>query len=740
MVCCDDTHSQALPDGRQDAPATSGAPAITVCGGCGSECAFRAVLLPNGTVDALLPVEGHPCRAERLCNRGVRRLGMPFKSRGRIEHPLRRRPDGTFEEIGWDVAYREIAERILSICSEHGPSSLACTTGIASTAFFYAERLMWALGSPNVYGAEGACDISRHTGWQHTLGYSPECDIAHAEYIVYLGRSPLESANATMGDLVREALERGCTVVSVDPRLNPSGEQSTRWLRIRPGRDLAFLLGIANVLVTENLYDSEFVARYTSGFDEFAEGIAPYTPEWTESECDIAADDVREVARGLAAVRPRGVIDCGFHGGLGVAYANCVQSARMIALVNALLGNYGREGGNLNPPTHIPLGELDPGRFPSPARPPFPKVGLDRYPLVDETEGLCTTLAESVRLGEIRGLIAYASNPAMGYGNARDWCDVLGELDLLVSIDVRMSETARLADYVLPDVSFLECDRGVGVRGSGLYYRNPAIHQLLPDARPGSRIFRELAQACGVGRYFSFTDEELSLARVAPYASRGVDLATLRARGFVDTGLPLPPRTGEPLITVPSGRIEFASDLWERAGLGRVPGWIAPLVNPDPADPTAFRLISGNNSFDSHTSAELFSTGDASDPALLGLVSVLVNRDRAQALGIADGDVVEVYSELGVDRAIARVTASVHPEALFTSASPGGRSGKNARNHVASEGAHGVGPLDHTPLQFDRLTGAALSQENVVHLRKAPAGTGEGTGAGTSAGTSEGSR
>lgn len=692
----------------------AGAGVVTVCGGCPAECAFAAQVLPDGSVEARVPVEGHPCCTSRLCDRGLRRLRMPTVTRGRIEHPLRRLPDATFEAISWDEAYAQIAERLLRVRREAGPRSLALTTGLASSAKFHARRLMAALGSPNVYGAAGACDVSRLTGWRHTLGYSPESDVAHTDYIVYLGRSPLESASATEGDLVRAALDRGAQVVAVDPRRNPTVEQATDWLRIRPGRDLALLLGIAHVLVEEGLYDADFVGRHTTGFDEFAQAMRRYTAEWAACECGVQPAAVRRVARGLGSARPRAVVDCGFHGGLGVAYVNSAQTARMIALVNALLGNYGKPGGCLGPAHDVELGRLDPVHFHTPPEPSCAQVGCERYPLVHPDDGLCTTLGESIELGLVRSLVAYASNPVMGYGNARDWKRILGKLDLLVTIDIRMSETARLSDYVLPDVAFLECDRGVGAHGSGLFYRGKVLEPRYADARPGSRIFRELAEALGVGESFAFTDDELARAQIAPY---GVDLDELRRRGFVETGVDVGERLGEPVILTPTGTIDFASEVWERAGLGRVPFWQPPLVDPDPADATAFRLINGNSVAESHTSSALLFSG-ADDPARLNMASVWLNADRAQRLGIAEGDLVEVYSDLGCDRAIARVTRSVHPEALFTSASPGGRCGTRAGAHTAQDGALGVGPLDHTPLRSDPLTGAALTQENVVHVRR----------------------
>ena len=689
-------------------PELAGLPdVVTTCGGCDAQCAFVAHVREDGSVEARMPVEGHPRSARRLCGRGKRRLGMPFVEDERVECPLRRRADGTFEPVSWEDAYAEIAERIRGLIDAHGARSLACTTGVSSTERWFAARLMAALGSPNVYGVNGACESSRVTGWQHTLGYSPESDLGRTEYIVYLGRSLVDSGSVSSGEGVARARERGAGVVTVDPRRNSTVDAATEWLKIRPGHDLALLLGIAHVLIEEDLYDHAFVEAHTTGFDEFARAMEPYTAAWAARECDVDEAAVLRVARGLGEHRPHSVVDCGFHGGIGVAYVNGTQTARMIALVDALLGCYGQPGGNLNPPGRICLGELDPTRFPAPPAPAGPKVGADRYPLVEPEAGLCTTIGESIELGELRGLVAYASNPVMGYGNPRAWARMLSKLDLLVCVDIRMTETARLADFVLPDVTFLEADRGVTVAGSELVYRNRVLPPLHPQTRPARRIFRELADALGVGAYFSFTDEDLLRAQVAPF---GADLAELRRTGHFDTGVDLGRRTGEPRIDTPDGRIAFASDVWERAGLGRVPFWQPPLVEPGAGE---FRLIAGNSPFESHTTTRMLASREG-DPMRASLASVWMNDERAAEMGVADGDVVEVSSELGCDRAVARVTPDIHPSALFTTSSPGGRSGKDAGKQRSD--ALGVGPLDHTPLRCDRLTGAALTQENVVRV------------------------
>lgn len=684
---------------------------VTTCGGCYADCAFAA-RVEDGRVVAELPVPGHPCAARALCARGRHRLDMPFDERDRIVHPMRRRADGSgFDAISWDEAFAQVAERLLGIVDERGPRALGMTLGVPSFDRYWAYRFMHALGSPNVYGADGACEVSRLTGWEHSLGYSPSSDLAHTDCIMYLGRSLVDSSTMGAVDALNDARRRGAKIIVVDPRRSGSAALADRWLRVRPGCDLALLLGIAHVLVAEGLYDHEFVARYTTGFDELAQAAAVWTPEWAESMCDVPAAEIAATARDLAAAAPAAVVDAGFHGGIGIAYANSTQTARAICLVDVLLGCIGHVGGALNPPTPLALGDLDPARFATPPVPRGPKLGSERYPLVDPVRGLCTTIGQSILAGDLRGLIVYASNPGAGYGNAQAWLSILQQLDLLVTIDIRWSETARASDFVLPDVTYLEADRGVGtVTGANdarVFYRNAVLPVQHDDTRPGREIFAGLAQACGVGEYFQFTSDDLAAAQVAPF---GIDLDELKERGWADTGMALPTRTGEPVIPLAGGKIALASDIWERAGMGRVPNWIAPMVEPGPG---MFRLISGNRPFESHTSRRLAAQGAAE--AGSDLDAVQMNADAAAHMGIADGEIVELVSDMGRDRVRVETTPYLHPACIFTSAAPGGRSfGSDAGGAQAL----GVGPLDHTPLRWDPLTGAALTQENAVRVEK----------------------
>ena len=137
------------------------------------------------------------------------------------------------------------------------------------------------------------------------------------------------------------------------------------------------------------------------------------------------------------------------------------------------------------------------------------------------------------------------------------------QLDLLVTIDIRWSETARASDYVLPDVTYLEADRGggtvVGRNDTRVFYRNAVLPVLHDDTRPGREIFAGVAAACGVGEYFDFTPDDLAAAQVAPF---GIDLTALKERSWADAGVPLPPRTGKPVVPLDGGKISLYHYEW----------------------------------------------------------------------------------------------------------------------------------------------------------------------------------
>ena len=163
-------------------------------------------------------------------------------------------------------------------------------------------------------------------------------------------------------------------MVVVDPRHSETAILADEWLPIKPGTDLAFLLGMINVMVKEELYDRKFVDEKTVGFEQLEDEIVNYPPEWAEKVCEIPAKTIIRIAREMAAEKPRALLHRGYHAAFGSQYLNSFQTVRALSIANSLLGNINREGGIYFPKT-AQLGELQP-KHPAPE---LPKISKGRW-------------------------------------------------------------------------------------------------------------------------------------------------------------------------------------------------------------------------------------------------------------------------------------------------------------------------------------------------------------------------
>ena len=185
---------------------------------------------------------------------------------------------------------------------------------------------MHALGSANVYAHSSSCNLSKESAYQLTIGASNfSTDFGNAKMVMFIGRSYGDGIRPSSVQSLAAAAESGTRVVIVDPRLNNSGIFADDWVPITPGTDIALLLGMANVLIEEDLYDHEFVEQNTTGFEEFAAEVKQYTPSWAEKICDVPADRIQELARAMAKAAPAASIEASWRAVIGCSYANSFE-------------------------------------------------------------------------------------------------------------------------------------------------------------------------------------------------------------------------------------------------------------------------------------------------------------------------------------------------------------------------------------------------------------------------------
>jgi len=600
----------------------------------------------------LWKVEGNPAdplSRGRLCPRGSGGVGAHY-DRDRLQAPLLRRgPRGAEEwaEVTWDEALGFIADKLATIKAEHGPEAVALFShGLGGTFF---KHLMKAYGTPNLAAPSYAqCRGPRDVGFTLTYGEgvsTPErTDIRNARCLVLIGSHLGENMHNTQVQEFAEAIGKGATVIVVDPRFSVAASKAKHYLPIKPGTDIALLLAWMNVLVGEELYDRDYIERYGFGFEAFAAEIARYTPEWAYGVTTLPPDLIRETAREMARHRPATLVHPGRH---VTWYGDDAQRSRAIALLNALLGSWGREGGFWVPASMDVAGYPYPP-YPEPGRPKVDNPD-HKYPFADGA--LTTGIRQATITGEpypIKAWMVYATNLLQALPSIDETIEAIQALDLLVVVDVIPSEIAGWADVVLPESVYLERHDELNVE----WFRDPFVALRQPvveppaDQKPNWWIARRLAHKMGLGEYFPWNHIEEYLERRV--TDSGLSWSELKSRGIL-RGEPRPvffeetPGDGglPPEFYTPSGKIELYSPQLAAAGFDPVPRFTPPEEPP----PGMFRLLYGRAPVHSFSRTQ-------TNPILADVMAeneVWLNADVARRYRLKSGDRVRLVNQDGVE-------------------------------------------------------------------------------------------
>jgi thiosulfate reductase / polysulfide reductase chain A len=683
----------------------------TLCDGCGNWCAINVYTRGN----RVWKVEGNPISGNnlgRVCAKG-HALVHEIDNKDRIKQPLKRVGPNKFQPISWEKAYREIGERVGEIVDKHGPESLFLIQYPEGNEQL-TKRFIKALGSPNVFSHGATCFLPRNIGWWLTVGESkPEHDFENARFIVFIGRNPAAGLHLRQLRDITLGRGRGARMVVVDPRFSEIAGMAQEWVRIRPGTDLALMLAVAHVIIKEDLYQKDFVANHTEGFDEFAAKVETCTPAWAEEKTSVPKDTIVTLARNLAQAAPRAIIHAGYHGAMGTQYRNSLQLVRAVACVNGLLGNFNQLGG-MFPAPKPKLGTLDKEKHPAPPAPAASMIDgsgdADRYPLTPPGIGVAHAVPELALQGKLKGGFVYHNNPLRTNPNPARVIEGYRSLDLLVCFDYVLSETASIAHYVLPESHYLERDDVVHTSSS---YKSKQVSlrqqtvKPLYDTKPMVQILIEMAPYLKLEKYFNFTLDEWNAAQLKPL---DVDLDRLKKEGVIDVGGEWQP--GDPKFKTPSGKLEFASSTLKEMNLPAVPEWEEPLVTPDKNDPHSFRLIHGKQAHQTH--ARTVNQQYLKEiTAMNDWTRVWIHTERARALGIRDGQWMTISSEMGKGNARAKVTDAIHPDCVFV---PSGYGVFSRNLHTAF--GYGLSYNDFLPTYFDPVLGHVMCCEIVVRVEK----------------------
>ncbi|MBF0318251.1 MAG: molybdopterin-dependent oxidoreductase [Nitrospirae bacterium] len=684
----------------------------TQCQGCGANRCGIYVYVKDGRP---WKVEGNPGtynNAGTVCPRGHAYIHDLYNP-DRIKQPLKRTAEGKYEPISWEQAFTEISTQLNLIIMEDGPQSVFWIQ-YPMANIPLAFRFMHALGSPNTITHGATCFTARNAAFNATFGGLPDNDLKNSRYIVLIGRNPAGGVKLQQIKDIAYAKRHGARLVVLDPRHSETAVIAEEWLPVKPGTDLAFLLAMINVIIEEGLYDQKFVEEHTVGFDNLKDEIVTYPPEWAEKICDIPKETIYRVARDFASHKPRALIHRGYHGGYGSGYYNSFQTARAVAIANAIIGNYERVGG-LFMPQKPTLGELEKGGHPAPQIPEIEKAdgsGVPgRYPAASYSDGIAHAVPELALSGKFKAGFVYHMNPVRTNPNPTRVIAGYKKLQLLVTIDCVMSETAALSHYVLPEHFFLERDDHIDTVHSGPIGQLTMVQQAvkpLHNTKPLLDILTDLSKGLGIGKYFNFTMDELNTLRLQPF---GVTLDELKKTGVIEVGQHWQEGFLKPCKT-PSGKVEIYSGQLDSWGIDPLPRWQEPMVSPNPSDKNSFRLLHGKQAIHSHAMT-------ANTPYLMQLsahynmIRMWINRQRAEALGLKDGDTVVVESDIGKGYVKVRLTGGLHPSAVWMPSGYGIFS-----KYLKTAYGNGINYNDFLNTYFDPVVGHVMCNEIIVRVAK----------------------
>ena len=663
----------AAPDKRVD----------SVCPYCGVGCQLTYNVKDN----RILYVEGRngPANQGRLCVKGrygfdyahhphrltrplVRRTDAPPKSGGFTMDP--ERVHEVFREASWEEALALAGGKLTAIRDQHGPRALAgfgSAKGSNEEAYLFQKLVRTGFGSNNVDHCTRLCHASSVAALLEGIGSgavsNPVKDVLKAEVLVLIGANPAVN-HPVAATWIKNAVRQGTKLVVCDPRRSDLSRIAHRFLQFKPDTDVALLNAMMNVIVTEGLVDEDFIASRTIGYDELAANVADYSPEAMAPICGIEAETIREVARLYASSRASMIL-----WGMGISqHVHGTDNARCLIALSLMTGQIGRPGTGLHPLRGqnnvqgasdaglIPMMYPDYQRVTEPAaRVRFESAwGLAPGTLDDKPGLTVVEVMDAAEAGQVKGMYIMGENPAMSDPDANHARAALASLEHLVVQDIFLTETAYLADVILPASAFPE-KTGSFTNTDRLVQIGRQALEPPGQARQDLWIIQQVAQRLGLDwQYGSAADVFAEMRQVMPSIA-GITWDRLEREHAVTYPCHEEGDPGTPVV--------FTEDFPRETGRARfVPADIIPAdERPDAAYPMV--LITGRQLEHWHTGSMTRRTAvlDAIEPDPVALVHPL---DLA-ALGGKPGDVVTIASRRGQVSLYARADDSSPRGAVF---------------------------------------------------------------------------
>ena len=651
----------------------------SVCPYCGVGCQLTYHVKEN----RILYVEGRdgPANHGRLCVKGrygfdyahhphrltrplVRRAGMP-KTGDFVMDP--ERVLDVFREASWEEALALAGGKLARIRDEHGGAALAgfgSAKGSNEEAYLFQKLVRTGFRTNNVDHCTRLCHASSVSALLEGIGSgavsNPVMDVTRAEVIVVIGANPTVN-HPVAATWIKNAARAGAKLIVLDPRRSDLARHAHRYLQFKPDTDVALLNALMHAIVEERLVDPAFIAARTVGYAELEANVAGYSPEAMAPICGIDAETIRYVARLYATSKGSMIL-----WGMGISqHIHGTDNARCLIALSLMTGQIGRPGTGLHPlrGQNNVQGASDAGLIPM----MLPDYGRVDNPVVrakfeaawnatlDPKPGLTVVeIMDAICAGQIRGMYIMGENPAMSDPDANHARAALAALEHLVVQDIFLTETAYLADVILPASSFPE--------KTGSFTNTDRLVQLgrqaidpPGEAKPDLWIIGQMANRLGLDWDYGHVSEVFDEMRKTMPSIAGITWERLEREGAVVYPCPVEEGPGQPVV--------FTESFPREGGKARfVPADIIPAdERPDAAYPMV--LITGRQLEHWHTGSMTRRAGvlDAIEPDPVALVHPL----DLQRLGVEPGAAITIASRRGEVVLYARADDSSPVGAIF---------------------------------------------------------------------------
>lgn len=637
---------------------------------CGYSMCGMDVGVKDGRLVKVSPMKEFPFNHGVLCPKGLAALELQNHPE-RLRHPLKRVGDG-WERITWDETFEIVAEKLLEIKANYGSESLCMVTGdckLNESEGYLVRRLMNFFGTPNIVTPATICQYPRSFVDTVTAGspFHRYFDLTTTDLILCWGSNPSASHFSTTWMDVLNARQRGAKIIVVDPRVTDTASIADLHLQPRPGTDGALALGLLNIIISEKLFDEEFVEKWTYGFKELSEMVKQYPPEMVEQITGVPRESIQELARMYAGTEKA----CMFLGNSLDHSTNGIQNMRAVDILIAVTGHLDRPGCNLFYP-HIPLTNISlPESLPRNVR----RIG-EEYPLFKLGTQMAT-LVEALNTETpypVKAMIVNYMNPMLSWPDTKAVERGLRSLELLVGMDFFMTPTAELAHIVLPAATFFERTRLLTHMGRPSLsggetpcYITLAEKLMEPvgEARSDWYFYMELAKKLGYGESFPWRNIESMIEE--QLEGSGVTMAQLESNpSGLFYGKTREYRTYEKEgFKTPTGKVEIYSTIFEENGYDPLPNYIepveSPLRTPELLEKYPLMLFTGAKhvAYTQSSWRELPSLREMYPEPLIE-----VNPETADRFNVRDGDMVQLETLRGSLMVKARVTPSIMPDVV----------------------------------------------------------------------------